>query len=496
MSKQVIKLGIGPILYFMILWLGNFKGLSPQGQAVLATTFWMAAWWTMEAVPMAITALLPLILFPLAGVMSLNITGATYGHPIIFLFVGGFMIASAIERWNLHSRVALTIIAKLGTSPKTIVLSFMLATAFLSMWISNTATTIMMLPIGIAIIHQLAGTDKTSLNDPFAKALLLGIAYSASIGGIATLIGTPTNVIFVGVIFEKYGIEVSFAKWMLFATPIALLLLFLCWYYLVNIAFKLSSQSNNNLDGLKAIQSYKQKLGPISYEEKVIVIVFSMVAFCWITRSFLLNPFIPNLSDPIIAMLGTLALFIIPTKHKRNSKHSASTSQDSIENQSPTILDWQTAVKIPWGIILLFGGGLSLAKAFNLSGLAMWIGLKFHLLSVLPLFLLLLVIIALVNFLTEITSNIATVSMILPVLAALSTSIGIDPYMLMIGATCAASCAFMLPIATAPNAIVFGSGCIRIGDMVKAGIGLNIASILLFSIYIYFIMPLIFSHTL
>lgn len=488
MSKEVIKLSLGPILYFLILWFGHFKGLSAEGQAVLAATCWMALWWTMEAVPIAITALLPLILFPLSGVMSLKITGATYGHPIVFLFIGGFMIAAAIERWNLHSRVALSIISKLGSKPKSLVLGFMLATAFLSMWISNTATTIMMIPIGIAIIQQLSGNNHNH-EAPFAKALLLGIAYSASIGGIATLIGTPTNVIFVGVVFEHYGVDVSFAKWMLFATPITLLLLFCCWYYLVNIAFKLNKINvKDSLASTNAIQQLKNKLGPISYEEKTIIIVFSIVAFCWITRSFLLNPFIPNLSDPMIAILGSFALFIIPTKQKRHSKNQENKNNTYRE----TILDWQTAVKIPWGIILLFGGGLSIAKAFNLSGLAIWIGLKVTLLGALPLFVLLLIIISAVNFLTEVTSNIATVSMILPVLASFSTTIGVHPYILMIGATCAASCAFMLPVATAPNAIVFGSGLIRISDMVKAGLALNILSIIAFTLYIYFIMPLIF----
>lgn len=493
MNKQIIGLVLGPLLYILVLLFGNFDDLSPEGQAVLAATFWMAIWWVTETVPIAITALLPLVLFPLSGAMTIKATGATYGHPIIFLFIGGFMIATAIERWNLHKRVALAIIAKIGSRPKSIILGFMVATGFLSMWISNTATTIMMVPIGVAIIGQLAGNAKTSDNN-FAKALLLGIAYSASIGGIATLIGTPTNVIFTGVVAERYGVDISFATWMLFAMPIAIVLLFICWYYLVNIGFDLTSiENDNNSEGLDKIKAYQAQLGSMSYEEKVVIGVFGLVALSWMTRSFLFNPWLPNLSDPIIAIIGTILLFIIPAKRSPKERQVIDTALDDIDDSFGTILDWETAVKIPWGVILLFGGGLSLANAFQTSGLANWIGTQIALIGVLPLFILLLILIASVNFLTEITSNVATVSMILPVLAALSVSIGVHPYMLMIGATCAASCAFMLPVATAPNAIVFGSSYIKIGDMVKAGIWLNFLSILLFSIYVYFVMPLVFG---
>jgi sodium-dependent dicarboxylate transporter 2/3/5 len=437
-----------------------------------------------------VTALLPLVLFPLSGAMDSKTTGALYGHPIIFLFVGGFMIATAIERWNLHQRIALSIIVKIGSAPQSIILGFMVATAFLSMWISNTATTIMMVPIGVAIVTQLEGGKTPSLDNKFAKALLLGIAYAASIGGIATLIGTPTNVIFAGVVLEKYGLEISFANWMLFATPIAVFLLFVCWYYLVNIGFNLSElEGRASSEGMVSIQQQRQALGKMTYEEKVILAVFGTVAFAWITRSFLLNIFLPGLTDTIIAIVGAIALFIIPTKNK-----SPRAPVDTALDSSPaTILDWDTAVKIPWGVILLFGGGLSLANAFDQTGLANWIGTQIDSLAALPLFLLLLLLIALVNFLTEITSNVATVSMILPVLAALAVTVGVHPYILMIGATCAASCAFMLPVATAPNAIVFGSAYIQIEDMIKAGVWLNVLSILLFALYVYFVLPVVFG---
>lgn len=253
-NKNIISLLSGPLLFILFSFFGHFSNLPTHSQQVLGAALWMAAWWATEAVPMAITALLPLILFPLIGVMTLKVTGATYGHPIIFLFIGGFMIAKTIEKWRLHTRIALFIILNIGNDPKSIILGFMLATAFLSMWISNTATTIMMLPISLAIIGQLQGNSKKMPS--FTKPLLLGIAYSASIGGVATLIGTPTNVIFAGVYFEKFGTEISFAKWMLFACPIALTLLFMCWYYLVNIAFKIEkpTQTTNHVEAILCYQ--------------------------------------------------------------------------------------------------------------------------------------------------------------------------------------------------------------------------------------------------
>lgn len=489
MKKQWLGLVLGPLVYFAILFFGNFEGLPPKAQAVMAATIWMATWWLSEAVPIAITALLPLVLYPLSGAVSIKETGEAYGHPIIFLFIGGFMIATAIERWNLHRRIALGIVANVGTSPKSIILGFMVATGFISMWISNTATTIMMIPIGIAIINQLETTEKDP-NNNFAKALLLGIAYASSIGGIATLIGTPTNVVFTGVVLDKYGQNVSFASWMLLATPVSAVMLFICWYYLVNIGFNLKQKedSNQEAETLQKIRNYQADLGPISYEEKVVLGVFGTVAIAWITREFLLNIWIPKLDDTIIAILGAIALFIIPISKK--TKLALQSNSNKEDDSSIAILDWETAVKIPWDVILLFGGGLAMAAAFESSGLAAWIGSKIVLLGAMHLFFLLLIVVAVVNFLTEVTSNVATASMVLPILASLSDAIGIHPYFLMVGATCAASCAFMLPIATAPNAIVFGYGYIKIKDMVKAGVWLNIISIILFTIYIYFILPL------
>ena len=482
-KKQIIGLILGPGLFLLVLLFGSFEGLSEAGRAILASTLWIATWWITEAIPISATALLPTILFPLTGGLNIRLATEAYGHPMIFLFIGGFMIAMAIERWNLHKRIALNIIKRVGTSSSRIILGFMIATAFLSMWISNTATTLMMMPIGAAIVTQLSGFSMEEragiLKEAhFDKALMLAIAYSASIGGMATLIGTPTNVVFSGVAQQIYGIQVSFAQWMLFGLPVAIVLLVICWRYLVTIAFKLKGRRIPGSDA--EIDKQLQDLGPITPEEKRVLFVFFFTAFAWITRSFILNKFIPGINDTIVAIFGALLLFLIPASKNTKTK----------------LLDWETAVKLPWGIILLFGGGLSLAAGFTESGLAQWLGTQLNLLQGIALILLLGFIIASVNFLTEITSNVATASMILPILAALAAGIDVHPFGLMIAATVAASCAFMLPVATPPNAVVFGSGFLEMKDMVRTGIWMNLMSIIVLTLFVYFLLPVIWGFEL
>ncbi len=357
-----------------------------------------------------------------------------------------------------------------------IILGFMVATAFLSMWISNTATSVMMLPIGMAIVAQLQDNPKTIENENriFGKALMLAIAYSASIGGIATLIGTPPNLVLAGVVQETYGIEITFSKWIVYGLPISIVLLFLCWQYLVRFAFTFKQKTFPG--GQEEIQKQLTALGKITYEEKLVLGVFVLTAFAWITRSFLLNRFIPNLDDTIIAIISGVILFLLPTS-KGDRK----------------ILKWEEAVKLPWGILLLFGGGLALAEGFKTTGLAEWIASQMTLLQGVSIIVLVLVLVAAVNFLTEITSNLATTSMLLPILAPMAMTIDVHPYILMVAATTAASCAFMLPVATPPNAVVFGSGYLRIPDMVKAGIWLNLLSILLITLLVYFLLPLVWG---
>jgi len=468
---------LGPALFLIILLWFHPERLSKEANAILASTVWIAVWWITEAVPIAITSLLPVVLFPLTGGMELAETTASFGHRYIFLYIGGFILAIAIERWNLHKRIALNIIQLIGTNVKNVILGFMLATAFLSMWISNTATSVMMLPIGMSIISQLMDNPKTveNENQNFGKALMLAIAYSASIGGMATLIGTPPNLVLATIVQETYGIEITFSKWFMFGLPISLILLAICWKYLTEIAFTFKQKKFPG--GRNEINKQLKSLGKLSYEEKMVLLIFVGTAFAWITRSFLLQKLIPNLDDTIIAVIAGILLFILPASKSKNRK----------------LINWEEAVKLPWGILLLFGGGLALAQGFKTSGLAEWIGGQLTLLEGASIFILLLFLIALVNFLTEITSNLATTAMILPILAPLSLVLDVNPFMLMVGATVAASCAFMLPVATPPNAVVFGSGYLRIPDMAKTGVWMNLFSIIFLTIMVYFLLPILWG---
>lgn len=475
-TKQKIGLIGGPIAFISILLFFHPEGLSIEANAVLASVAWVAIWWITEAISIAMTALLPIILFPLSGGMGLSETTTSYGHKYIFLYIGGFILAIAIEKWNLHKRIALSIIKIVGTNITSIILGFMVATALLSMWISNTAATVMILPMGMAIVTQLSDNPNTIKNENtlFGKALMLAIAYSASIGGMATLIGTPTNLVLAGVVQTTFGVEITFSQWFVFGFPIALILLFVCWKYLTRFAFTFEQKSFPG--GREEINAQLKSLGKMSFEEKLVLIVFLTTALAWISRSFFLVKFIPAIDDTIISICCAVLLFVIPTSKKKQS-----------------LLSWEDAVKLPWGIVLLFGGGLALASGFESSGLATYIGGQLIALQSVPFILLLLILITVVNFLTEITSNIATTAMLLPVLISLAPVLGVHPYYLMIGATVAASCAFMLPVATPPNAVVFGSGYLNMDDMVKKGIWMNLISIIILTAFVYFMLPLIWD---
>lgn len=476
MNTQKTGLFLGPSLFIATLFLYHPEGLSTDANAVLASTLWIAVWWITEAVPIAVTALLPIILFPLSGGLDLGPTTGSYGHKYVFLYLGGFMLATAIEKWNLHKRIALNIIALIGADIQKIILGFMIATAFLSMWISNTATSVMMLPIGVAIIKQLKDNPETVEDENliFGKALMLGIAYSASIGGIATLIGTPPNLVLAGVILETYNYEISFFQWFLFGAPISIFLLVVCWLYLTRFAFQFKQKAFPG--GQEEIDRLKKNLGPMSYEEKMVALVFGLAALSWISRTYLLQKFIPAIDDTIIAIFFAVLLFLIPAKKEKG-----------------VLIRWEEAVQIPWGIIILFGGGMALAKAFDSSGLALWLGNQMTLLQGMDLLVLVLLLVAAVNFLTEITSNLATTAMLMPVLAPMALKVDVHPFALMVGAAVAASCAFMLPVATPPNAVVFGSGYLRIPDMVQKGIWMNLISIVLVTLMVYFALPLLWE---
>ena len=463
---------LGPSLFFIFYFLIHpFDGMNSQSHAIFCSVLWIATWWITEAIPIPVTSLLPLVLFPLTGGLDLKLTASSYGDKIIYFYMAGFFLAIAMEKWNLHKRIALNIINVVGYNKKSMVLGFMIATAFLSMWLSNTSTSIMMLPIGIAIVSQVS-FKKNILNSNFGKVLMLGIAYSASIGGFATIYGTPPNLILLSNIEEYFNLSIDFFSWFIMAFPLSCILLFICWYYLVNFSFDLSSLSNVSK---KTISSKIKELGKIKYEEKAVLLIFIVFILGLLSKQFI-SEFIPQIDDTIIAISMAIFLFLIKSSDGENN-----------------LIEWSDGVKLPWGIILLFGGGLSIATAMKSSGLALWIGELAYNIDSLDLILIVLIIVVIVNFLTEITSNLATVSMLLPILASISISLGIHPYIIMVSATIAASCAFMLPVATPPNAVVFGSGYLKMTDMVKTGLVMNVISIVIVSLYVYFMLPILWD---
>lgn len=474
MTTQRIGLLLGPLLFLLLMLFFRPEGLPLTGVAVLAITLWMAIWWTTEAIPIAVTALLPVILFPLTGVLSAAEATAPYGHYIVFLFLGGFMIAMAVERWNLHRRIALATISLLGSNLRMIILGAMVATAFLSMWISNTATAVMMLPIAMAIAKQLADDPATTKNENaiFGKALMLAIAYAASIGGMATLIGTPVNGVLLGQAETVFGVEIGFMDWFRIGFPVAVFLLLICWWYLTRIAFTFPATAFSG--GRKEIRRLQKEQGPITREEVKVLIIFTITALAWIFRKPLLSPLLPGINDTVIAMAGATALFLVPGREKGTQ-----------------LLTWKQAVKLPWGVVLLLGGGFALAAGFDAGGLKEYIAENLSVPETIGLLGITLLVVAAVNFLTEITSNVATTSMLLPVLAVAAGPLGVSASSLMVPATLAATCAFMLPVATPPNAVVFGSGYLTIPDMARAGLRMNIISIFVISLFCYFVLPLL-----
>jgi len=450
--------------------------MTVEAKYVAAVTILMGFWWLTEAIPIPVTSLIPIILFPLLGIKDAASTTASYGDKNIFLFMGGFFIAIAIEKCGLHRRIALNIIAMLGKSKKTIILGFMIASSFLSMWISNTATTLMMLPIGAAVITSIGEIFEENKNqENFNKALMLGIAYAASIGGISTLIGSPPNLIFAGVsktIFPDSP-EITFTKWITFGIVIVIIFLPICWYILTGFLFKIKSENTHKVKTV--VREKLKSLGKIKREEKLVLIIFILTSLGWIFRRRIDLEFfsIPGWSellnrpkfahDSTVAIAGAILLFLIPGNWKKKE----------------FLLNWRDAKKIPWGILILFGGGIALASGFRDSGLSSYIGHSLKGLSHLPSWCVVFTICMVVTFLTEVTSNTATASIFMPILAGLAISTRIHPFLLMIPATVSASCAFMLPVATPPNAIVFSSGWIKIPDMAKTGIFLNIIGAIL-----------------
>jgi sodium-dependent dicarboxylate transporter 2/3/5 len=467
MTIKATALLAGPAALLVFVLLPVPAGLSPAAWNMAGIALWMAVWWISEAVPIPATALLPIVLFPLLGVMSAASATGAYANHLIYLFMGGFMIAVAMERWNLHRRIALHVIHWVGTSPARLVLGFMLATALLSMWISNTATAMLMVTIGLAVLKQLLPEDNGN-SSPLGTALMLGIAYAASIGGIATIIGTPPNAVLAGVLDQTYGMDLQFGAWMRFALPLSLLMLVLTWLYLTRMAFPLGEVEYQG--SVMQLADQLQQLGPASSAEKRVALVFLSVALLWVSHGLIDWAPFKQVKDSTIAIGGALLLFMIPAG----------------KGERGFLLDWATAVRIPWDIIILFGGGFSLAAGFSETGLTTWLAEQLHVLEGAPITVVILCVGLLVIFLTEVTSNTATASLLLPVLGALAQALQMSPLLLMVPATLCASFAFMLPVATPPNAIVFGSRCISIRQMARAGFWLNVLGVVLITVFVYF----------
>ncbi|MTI12583.1 DASS family sodium-coupled anion symporter [Sansalvadorimonas verongulae] len=418
----------------------------------------MAVWWSLEIIPIAITALLPLVMGPLLGLGKLDVVAAPYAHPVIFLYLGGFMLGLAMERWGLHRRIAIHIMLKVGTGEQRLVIGFMLATALLSMWVSNTATAVMMLPIGVSVIHMLR--EEGQGQGGFSSALLLAIAYGASIGGMATLIGTPPNALMAAFLEEQYGLKIGFAQWLMIGLPVSLLMLVFTGWWLSRGGYQLASTQSDKVQ--QELTNELKELGGLSRGERMTAVVFVLAALSWLFRP-LLAEVLPGLpvSDTLIAVMAGITLFLLPVNLRKLE----------------FVMNWGTMKKLPWDILLLFGGGLSIAAMIQKSGLAGWTAGLFSSIPGGTELLAVLLVVTVIIFLTEITSNAATTAAFLPPLGALALSLGIPPVMLAIPATLAASCAFMLPVATPPNAIVFGSGMITIRQMMRSGFVLNLMGI-------------------
>jgi sodium-dependent dicarboxylate transporter 2/3/5 len=484
MNGKKIGLFLGAFLFILMRLLPVPEGMKAEAWAVAAITVLMAVWWITEAIPIPATALLPIPLYPLLGVMKANLVTGSYGDEVIYLFMGGFFLAVAMEHWNLHRRIALLTVRIVGTTPNRIILGFMIAVGGLSMGISNTACAVMMVPIGIAVVSQITGLSIKDLHDGdpekkqaanFAKALMIAIAYAASIGGIATLIGTPPNMIMKGQVQNMYGIDISFMQWFMFGFPLAVILMVVAYFILTKLFFR---TGDLKLAGSRELIDHEiAKLGPMSRAEISIAVIGGIMALAWISRGFIKIDALKFVSDTTIAIVGSMLLFLVPVDFKKGIH----------------LLEWKTAVKIPWDIVLLFGGGITLANGFRTTELALWLSNQLTQLSYLHIFVFILIIALLTTFLTEVTSNTATATLLIPIMGAAAIAIGIHPFATIVTACISASMAFMLPVATPPNAIVFGSGYLRIVDMAKTGLVLNIVAAVIITIFAVYLLPVLWG---
>lgn len=471
-----IGLILAPLLFLLMINLPELITGNTSANAVIGVAIWMIIWWITEAVSISVTALLPLLLFPLLEVMPMADVGANYGSPIIFLFFGGFVLALALEKVNLHKRIALNIIRITGTTPNKVVLGFMIATASLSMWISNTASTVVMLPIAMSVIGLLIDDEDgfTKSDQNFALSVMLGIAFSANAGGIATVIGTPPNSVLIGLLENQYQIEISFLKWMSIGLPFSLIMVSICYLVLVKWMFP-NTQLQFNASK-EVITTEIKKLGPVSGKEKLVLAIFGVTVFLWIFRT-LINKLIPGLglSDTIISMFAAVSLFAIPYNLRKGD----------------FLINWKDTQRLAWGILILFGGGLALAKGMSVSGIVDLVSNAIAT-SEISILLTAALLITLMLFMTELMSNVALIAVLAPVVAGIAIGLEIPLLYLLIPVTIASSCAFMLPMATPPNAIVFASGYIKVHEMARVGVILNLIAVALLIVLFQFIMPLVF----
>jgi sodium-dependent dicarboxylate transporter 2/3/5 len=486
---QKIGLALGPILFFLALFLDLHPG-KPVVTRMAAVAVLMATWWITDAIPLAATALIPMVLYPLLGILTAKATAPIYMNDTIVLFLGGFMIALTMEKWNLHRRIALWIIGRVGGGPSRIVLGFMGASAFLSMWISNTATAIMMMPIGLAVILKMEDDYGAKATHAFSAGLMLAIAYGASVGGIATLVGTPPNLSFARIfqITFPQAPPITFGQWLIMGLPLSVIMVTCIWLAITKIFFR--SPKHLKADK-RIIESEYEALGPMSFEERVVLLIFALTAILWVFRSELklglvtipgwsqLLPHPRSIGDSTVAVFMASLMFLIPTR-SRNAP-------------TATIMGANVFRRIPWHIVLLFGGGFALAQGFQTTGLSTVIGSSFAGLAGVAPVRMILFISSLLTFLTELTSNTATTEMVLPVLASMAVAMHLNPLLLMLPATLCASCAFMMPVATPPNAIVFGGGRISISEMARVGVVLNILGVLVVTAVVYFIAMAVFA---
>ena len=480
LSRPRIGLFAGPIVFAIMLLMPTPSGLEPEAWGVAAVGILMAIWWVSEAIPIPATALLPIVLFPILKVGSIADATQPFANPLIYLFMGGFIIALAMERTNLHKRIALNIVMLVGTKPKSIIIGFMIAAAFLSMWVSNTATAMMMLPIALSIITLVESEEsmeKAELDTNFAVVMLLGLAYACNVGGIGTLIGTPPNALMAGYMLETYNVDIGFGQWMMVGVPLVIVSLPIVYLMLSRFVYPIKLKIIPGGHGL--IQEQLKKSGKMSGPEKMVAVVFVTVAIMWITRP-LLEDFIPNISDTGIAIFGAVMMFLLPVNFKKMD----------------FVLTWDDAKRLPWEVLILFGGGLSLAAAITSTGLAEWIGNSLQVLDFLPILLLIMLSLLVIIFLTEVTSNTATAAAFLPILASVAIAMGFDPLLLVVPAAIGASCAFMLPVATPPNAIVYGSGLVSIPQMARAGFIFNIIMVFVVTFMMYLLVGYVFDVTL